>query len=449
MERYVDITAFGAKEGTGQVCTAEIQSAIDEANRLGGATVLVPPGTFVTGTLLLGGASLHLMRGAVLKGSPNLADYRPCGYRHNEMGDVLPLICSMESSGVRLSGQGTIDLNGDPFFDFSLETLAGRHRGLTEEELLECPAEHGARPNQPIFFYRCTNVAVEGLTLINAPCWTLTFVECSQVRLTDLNIDNSLRIPNNDGVHFCGCRDVLVRGCVITSGDDCIALSGITDWDVPCENVVISDCILTSRSKAIVIGYMHSIVRDVCVSNVVIRGSNRGICIMASAGTGLVEHVAVSNVRLDTRVPAGHWWGNGEPILLMATWHHFDNYDLPAPNRSFPVSISDVHIHQAVCTGENAIGIVGQRGNIDGVRLTGLSVRLKDSERLHLKGRVLDISPSAGEARLPEEPCWLLVQEARHVAVEAVVAKTDHGSSPVAVVRDCQDCEIHVNGEIG
>lgn len=445
MDRYLDITGYGARADSGQVCTAEVQAAIDEANRLGGATVLVPPGTFVTGTLMLGNASLHLMRGAVLRGSPDIADYRHCGYRHNEMGGVLPLICSMESDGVRLSGQGFIDLNGDPFFDFSLETLASRHRGLTEEELQECPAEHGARPNQPIFFYRCTNVAVEGLTVVNSPCWTFSFVECCRVRMTDLNIDNSLRIPNNDGMHFCGCRDVLVRGCVITSGDDCIALSGITDWDVPCENVVISDCVLRSRSKAIVIGYMHSIVRNVCVSNVIIHGSNRGICVMASAGTGLVEHVSVSNVRIDTRVPAGHWWGNGEPILMMATWHHYDNYDLPPPERSFAVSIAGVRIHQVICTGENAIGIVGQRGNIDGVFLTGLSVRLQSSERLHLKGRALDISPSAGEVRLPEEPCWLLVQEARHVTVEAAVAEEYPGCRPAVSMRDCRDCEIRTD----
>mgnify|MGYP000299592976 CR=1 FL=1 len=37
---------------------------------------------------------------------------------------------------------------------------------------------------------------------------------------------------------------VIVRGCNISAGDDCIAISCITNWDKPCEDVVIADCIL-------------------------------------------------------------------------------------------------------------------------------------------------------------------------------------------------------------
>ena len=109
-----------------------------------------------------------------------------------------------------------------------------------------------------------------------------------------------------------------MRGCNISAGDDCIAISCITNWDKPCEDVVIADCILRSSSKAIVVGYMHSIVRNVNISNCVILDSNRSLCIMSSTD-GIVENVTASNLRLDTRCRAGNWWGNGEAVCITGT----------------------------------------------------------------------------------------------------------------------------------
>lgn len=62
-------------------------------------------------------ASLQLEQGAVLKGSPDLADYPPIGYRHNEMGEVTSLLHSMNTANLRISGSGTIDFNGSAFYD--------------------------------------------------------------------------------------------------------------------------------------------------------------------------------------------------------------------------------------------------------------------------------------------------------------------------------------------
>jgi len=48
---------------------------------------------------------------------------------------------------------------------------------------------------------------------------------------------------------------------------------------------------------------------------------------MAIPGTGLAEHILVQNVRIETRVRAGNWWGNGEAIALLATYHVLPNYE--------------------------------------------------------------------------------------------------------------------------
>ena len=220
---------------------------------------------------------MYLEKGAVLKGSKNIQDYVFNGFEHNEMGKTLSLLYTIHNNDILISGEGTIDLNGDSFYYMDKPSIPQSLIPLTEKQKDECPRLYDNRPNQPIFFYNCQRVSVKDIKIINAPCWTMSFIECEDIHVHGVTIDNNLCIPNNDGIHFCSCKKVFVCDCNISSGDDCIALSSITDWNKPCEDVIISDCILRSSSKAIVIGYMHSIIRNVCISNCIIKESNREI----------------------------------------------------------------------------------------------------------------------------------------------------------------------------
>ena len=74
MAARLDIRQFGASADG--VATAAIQAALDKAGESGGGTVVVPSGTWTTGTLWMRShVELHLARGAVLKGSTREADY--------------------------------------------------------------------------------------------------------------------------------------------------------------------------------------------------------------------------------------------------------------------------------------------------------------------------------------------------------------------------------------
>ena len=425
MAKCFDITDFGAREG--MLCTGQIQAAVDAASAAGG-TAVVPAGVYTTGTIDLGGASLRLEKGAVLKGSPDLADYRDFGYVHNEMHKTLSLLYSVGNSHIRIEGEGAIDLNGRAFFDFSRRNVPEGFPPLTDAQLAECTVRYDARPTQPIFFLRCDHVSIAGVTILDAPCWTLSFNDCEDVRVTDVTIRTDPAIPNNDGMHFCGCRRVFVRGCDVTSGDDCIALSGITDWDVPCEDVTISDCVLSCSSKAIVIGYMHSIVRNVVVANCVLRDTHRGLCVMSSTKTGLVEHVLVENLRVETRVRAGNWWGNGEPVCIFALWHDNPHNLRPIPQRDWPVNIRDVRIRNLSCTAENAAAILGEEGSVRDVTLDGVHYERRESANVALKGRGrIDVAPAAGGYIAPED-AWLLVRGCRDVRVLDAHAVDERGA---------------------
>jgi lysophospholipase L1-like esterase len=112
------------------------------------------------------------------------------------------------------------------------------------------------RPNfiQP---YRCTNVLIDGVTIVNSPMWEVHPVLCTNVTVRGLTIRS--HGPNNDGCDPESCRDVLIERCTFDTGDDCIALkSGRNDdgrrLHAPIENVIIRDCEMRDGHGGVVIG---------------------------------------------------------------------------------------------------------------------------------------------------------------------------------------------------
>lgn len=98
---------------------------------------------------------------------------------------------------------------------------------------------------------------------------------------------NNLRVPNSDGIHLCSCENAIITDSFFTCGDDCVAISGITNWDKPCENIIVSNCIMQTRSAAVRMGHLDSKVKNVIASNLTILNSNRGIAIFANGKTGM------------------------------------------------------------------------------------------------------------------------------------------------------------------
>lgn len=404
------LTDFGAI-GDGVTCnTQAFQNAID-ACAAQKQTLCIPSGVFVTGTIQLKGVSLYLESGAVIKGSTDINDYPEQDYHHNEMGALRALIINRDADNVSISGEGAIDLSGTAFYDTSVMNVPQAKVALTESQVSQCTYPIGIRPNQCIFFHNSRNVRITDITVIDAPCWTLSFHQCENIKLRGLTIDTSLNVPNDDGIHLCSCKGAVISDCNISSGDDCIALSAITSWDRPCEDIVITNCVLKSCSKAIVIGYIYSQIRNVTISNCIIKESNRALCIMCDEACAIVENVRISNLILDTRIRAGNWWGNGEPILMMALRQ---DYHLPTPQKpdtQTDCAIRNVHIDGVTCMGENAIGIVGNGSNIRDVTLRNIDYIRKSSENLALKGSVLDLAPSGVTVEVPED-CAILIHGA-------------------------------------
>ncbi len=251
------ITDQGAVGDGRTLNTKAIQAAIDRCAAQGGGLMVVPPGTFLTGSLFLKqNVNLCIEQGAVLKGSTDTNDYpwidtRIAGL---EMRWPAALINADGLRGVALTGQGTIDGSGERWWREYWDTRK-REKGDVD------PHFKVARPRL-VHFIRCEKVAVGGLTFRNPAFWNLQLTYCDGVEVTNLTVrahGDRVRAASSDGVDIDSSRNVVIRGCDIECDDDAICLKSGRDADGlrvnrPTENVVIRDCRVGQAAGLVVFG---------------------------------------------------------------------------------------------------------------------------------------------------------------------------------------------------
>ena len=84
-DRSFPITAYGARAGGTNDCTAPIAAAIGACAEAGGGRVVVPAGTFLTGPIhLQSGVNLHLDKDATLAFTTDPRAYLPAVFTRFE-----------------------------------------------------------------------------------------------------------------------------------------------------------------------------------------------------------------------------------------------------------------------------------------------------------------------------------------------------------------------------
>lgn len=117
-------------------------------------------------------------------------------------------------------------------------------------------AGHYLRP-QFIQPYRCKNVLIEGVTIVNSPMWELHPVLCTNVIVRNVKINS--HGPNNDGCDPESCTDVLIENCDFDTGDDCMAIKSGRNADgrrlkAPTQNIIVRDCQMKDGHGGITVG---------------------------------------------------------------------------------------------------------------------------------------------------------------------------------------------------
>ena len=331
-----EVHAYGAAGDGKQLDTMAINAAIHACAKAGGGTVELTPGTYLSGTIeLLSNITLQLDPGATLLGSPHMRDYASIG-RSTE-GRASALIVAESATNIAITGHGVIDGNGrafirephlphppGPFVD-ALATRQGQAAFDSLDAGREGPLRMRDRPGVLVLFVECKDVTIRDITVLDAPNWCIHLACCKYALLTGLNVRCSLRVPNADDIDVASSQNVRISDSYLEAGDDGIAISPCADGycKMAAENIAISNCVIVSRSAAIRLGYAAVGIRNVTVDNVIIRDSNRGICVQVR-GSETIENVLFSNIIIETRFIDGLWWGLGEPITISVARYSYE-----------------------------------------------------------------------------------------------------------------------------
>ena len=282
-------------ENPSQLKTSLIQHAIDELSKAGGGVLILASGTFVTGTVFLkSNVHIHIEQGVVWRASPDLNDFTPLDWGHNKDRQPWHLIYADGIENVAITGLGTIDGNGEAYWqpyekkpDGSMLTP----RWIKAKDKKVSPL---------IDLNRSRNIVFESLTVHTGGGWCIHCFDCDQVRMSGVNIINNIYSPNSDGVDLTGCRDVSISDCHIKTCDDAIVLKTLEDSRT-CERVAVSNCVIETLCVGIKMGAGESFkdMRDFSATNCVFHGTSRFFALYSKRG-GMLENITITNISGNT-----------------------------------------------------------------------------------------------------------------------------------------------------
>lgn len=343
-----NVLHFGAVGDGTTLDTKAIQKAIDEAAKIGkGAQVLVPSGhRYLIGTLLLkSGIDFHLQGDAELLVSSNKEDYT---------GGAA--IVADGAKELTISGSGSI--NGR-----ALEFMTH----FDKEEEWWRPKSWRPRV---FLLTKCYDLKVLNITINNAPSWSLHMLGCENVLVDGIKINNHLDLPNCDGINPDHCRNVVIRNCRISTGDDAIVIKTTRQEEDygPSANIHVYDCEIETQDSGVKIGTettqdIYNVVFERCR----IKTSCRGLTIQLR-DEGNVYNIVFRDITFTSRYHSAPWWGRGEAISFTA---------IPRTPDTIIGTIHNVRVENVTGTAENSIRINGTKeSRISNVHFDNVNVTL-------------------------------------------------------------------------
>ena len=312
------ILDFGAKGDGKSNCKQAFDKAITACSDGGGGKIIVPKGRYyMNGPLVLkSNVHIELQEGAILDFSIDENDYLPAvltRWEGTELYNFSPLIYAYHVNNIAITGKGVLNGNGSRHFatwkkqqakDKSILRKMGKENTPVYKRVFG--KGHKLRPGffEPI---GCTNVRLEGVTILDAPFWVIHPIFCTNVIIRGVTVASNN--PNNDGADPDSCTNVLIENCNFKTGDDAIAIKSGRDNDAwrigqPSENIVIRNCIFSSKINGVCIGSeIAGGVRNVFIENIKIPKSSNALYFKSNLDRGgYIENIYVRNITAGTVV---------------------------------------------------------------------------------------------------------------------------------------------------
>lgn len=256
-KQYV-ITDYGVKEDSTIIQTQQIQKAIDACYENGGGVVVVPKGTYLTGSLFFKqGTNLYLSEGATLKGSDAITHYEIIKTRleGQTLNYFAALINAENNNGFTIAGSGTLNGNGQKFYD---------EFWLRRKVIKKCTNLEALRPRL-VYISHSNDVNISGIKMINSGFWTNHLYKCKRVKYLNCYIyaptDGYPKGPSTDAIDIDACEDMLIYGCWVNVNDDGVCIKGgkgtFVDKDStngPCRNIIVDNCFFKKAGGGVTFG---------------------------------------------------------------------------------------------------------------------------------------------------------------------------------------------------
>ena len=446
--RDYNIIDYGAKNDTTVLSTKFVQQAIDDCSRAGGGRVFVPTGSYKIGSIeLRSNVHLHLERGATLYGSTRLEDYRPMKSDYVSLRTqttTIQLIYADRVHNVCIDGYGTIDGRGRAF-----KKLSWNDEGITRPHLLR--------------IIRGEDVTVRDVTLKNSGCWMQHYLACDRLHIDGIKVFNRNNY-NNDGLDLDGCHEVIVTNVMADSDDDAITLKSTSPR--LCENIRISNCVVSSHCNAVKLGTeSNGGFRNISISGIVVKPSSDqqekffGQWIGSSAISlevvdgGTMENVTVSDITVEgTESPIFIRLGNrGRGYKLRdgkGTLSGNGNEDTIA--ELIPIdhvgSIQGVHLENIQIRNAGSLGcsITGLPGHpVENISLSNISLYHQGGVRQEDLSKIEEALKDEKEKEYPEATMWgklpakgFFVRHAHNVRFQNIHIQTERPDARPDFVRE-------------
>jgi polygalacturonase len=259
---FFNVRDYGAVGDGKNLDSPAIDRAIDAAVAAGGGTVLVPAGTYLSGSIhLKSNLHLYIATGATILGAPQdmqaydeTESYTLGGYQdggHCYFHDSL--IWGENLTNVFISGNGTINGGGLVSEDRILDDMVGFNH-------FDPPVTTNAPPvrlgNKAIALKLCRNVLLRDITILHGGHFAVLVTGCD-----NMTVDNVTMDTDRDGIDIDCCRNTMVSNCRINAPND-DALCPKSTYALgelrPTENLTIVNCQVSAfREGTLVDGTMQ------------------------------------------------------------------------------------------------------------------------------------------------------------------------------------------------
>lgn len=345
--QYV-ITDYGVTTDSTIVQTTAIQAVIDRAYADGGGVIVIPEGTFLSGSLFFRqGTHLHVI--GKLKGSDRIRDFRLLDTRiEGQTRKYFAALINADGlDGFVIAGNHHInmpkagELMSEYGYTASQSCLDGNGRIYWEEFRYrrlynpQCTNLEALRPRL-VYISNSKNVTVQDMQLINSPFWTNHLYRCQNVRyLGNLIYAQTKGIiipgdsheyggPSTDAIDIDVCHDILIDHCYMQVNDDAVVIKGGKGtWadtlpeNGPVFNVMIQNCNYGVVHGCLTLGSESLHDWNIVLRNTTFTNANRVLWLKMRPDTPQhYEHVTLDNLT-----------GTCTSFLVIRPWTQFFNLE--------------------------------------------------------------------------------------------------------------------------